>query len=714
MAFVGCGDDASSSGSGAECNGAKCDNAEDDDADGPARRCGELVSDFSGHSRSVEDILSNSDPIAKLILASDAERCPMSVADIVEGLKAGGCSGHGSQFVSERSQLLGAYTDYRSVTQLTCDGKQVFLHYPILGSDVKDIEMTENGPRLGPNVNADRLVSKLDHTFPAIISEDERGVFNYYQSRSEVHRVCTPRGGFLTEDGAFPDDAKECKTTDQCEEGQECIQRPDDLGIVADFRFFGDSMDFVALPNRDKTIEAMAQALPGPVTTEADIDHSLDVERNCAVCHPAGGLTMRELESPWVHWEAGGHFASPQTSDLIDNAKDILGSKKNGLNFEGTVKNANRKFLTSRIDLSLEAIATEASGARTIGTAELLRPLFCTDEFNLLTTGSRPGVDFTSMRFRDIILDKEISPSDSISTSHDKFLARLETQDWRLWGFGVGPFAGALPDVPRETLGTLTFLHRAQIDSEYQSQLVDRGIIDDEFVNDVLKVDFTRAIFSEERCDLIDIVGRVDPLTFLKGGNVSEETPQLLRDAVIAELEKEGGSGAEADFLANLQEEGTSARDAAKAFVDQCKGRPEDEMLNDYIDYVAQVRKRAAHQETAMSHGESSFLMYRFPGTNGFMAPDAMAQAFVHGLRFDPETCTLIDHYPGQQPAVEEPEDPPAPQPDGDNDPGDLSCSVRGCDFTPGAACQCDDGCVAAGDCCEFGGEHDGPAKSCG
>ena len=56
-----------------------------------------------------------------------------------------------------------------------------------------------------------------------------------------------------------------------------------------------------------------------------------------------------------------------------------------------------------------------------------------------------------------------------------------------------------------------------------------------------------------------------------------------------------------------------------------------------------------------------------------------LRKAFEHGLRFDPETCTLINHYPGEAPVVDEPEEPPAPQPDADGDAGDLSCAARGC-----------------------------------
>ena len=157
------------------------------------------------------------------------------------------------------------------------------------------------------------------------------------------------------------------------------------------------------------------------------------------MCHPNGGLTMRELKSPWVHWDFGSaHFTSPTAGELISSAEDIMGRRNSGLSFEGTVDNGNRNFVKARVEQSLKIIAEESEGSRTLGTGELLRPLFCTDEFNILTSGSSPGRDLTSANFRRAVLDERISPSGaSISTSHDAYLAHIEERDWQLWGFGI-------------------------------------------------------------------------------------------------------------------------------------------------------------------------------------------------------------------------------------------------------------------------------------
>lgn len=721
---TGCGDDGSGNGSGANCEGAKCDNANDDPQDGPARSCESLLLDLSGNGLSAKDIQAKTDAIAQTVLSGGDERCPMSVADIVEALRGAGCSTPESTFVSERSQILGAFTDYRSVTELECDGKAVFLHFPIRSPDVKEI-IIEDGkePRLGDKINTERTLATLDRTFPAIMAETESGVFNFYQASAKIDRVCIPRAAFATPDG-LSGDFKACETTAQCDatQGEQCIVNPtagDEVVAAADFRYFGNSMDFVALPDRGKTIEAMANALPGPVTTEADIEHSLDIERNCAVCHPNGGMTMRELESPWIHWEAGGHFSSPSTSPLVDAGREVLGSKGNGLSFEGTVKSANRAWNSTRIEMSMDRIASESEGARTVTLGTMMRPLLCTDEFNIDTSGGSPGRPFNTMDFRGPVLDRDLADfSARIDASPEAFQQRLADQDWRLAGFSVGLFAGILKaagvdEAPRETLGTLTFLHRATIDHDYQAKLVSSGFIDEEMVNDVLSIDITRAAFSEERCGLVDVFDQVDVGQFVSGdGDVVADAPNLMRAELIKVLDGTSNA-AERDLLANLQAEATDAKATVASFMTACNARPAADLQNDYVDYIAQVRKRAAHQATAMANDEASFIHFRFPGMNGFAMPDAMAQSYQEGLRFDVETCELVDHYPGAT-ATEEPEEPEVPLPDGDGGPGELSCETRGCEFTFGAECQCDDACVNEGDCCDFDGtEHDGPAAAC-
>ena len=50
--------------------------------------------------------------------------------------------------------------------------------------------------------------------------------------------------------------------------------------------------------------------------------------RRCAGCHTGGGLIMKELDTPWMHWE--GHENHPGAAELVTANKNLLGRKNTG------------------------------------------------------------------------------------------------------------------------------------------------------------------------------------------------------------------------------------------------------------------------------------------------------------------------------------------------------------------------------------------------
>ena len=72
-----------------------------------------------------------------------------------------------------------------------------------------------------------------------------------------------------------------------------------------------------------------------------------------------------------------------------------------------------------------------------------------------------------------------------------------------------------------------------------------------------------------------------------------------------------------------------------------CDAQPADTMLNNYIAYLSHMRKRAANKAFTDSIGETAFLLLRFPGTNGFIMPEAMGLEFDDSVHLDPKTCDL-------------------------------------------------------------------------
>jgi len=160
---LGCSaDDAGPGEGGSNCEGAKCDEVEDGGEEVGA--CKDVLKDLSGRGLSVDEMMELTDPISRLVLSQDGE-CSLSVAAMAQVLAAE-CDSHRSALVSERSQRLGTFTDYRSVTMFDCAGDDVFLHYPILARELGDKPLSEH----------------LENVEPAVIAQTSSGVFNYYQS----------------------------------------------------------------------------------------------------------------------------------------------------------------------------------------------------------------------------------------------------------------------------------------------------------------------------------------------------------------------------------------------------------------------------------------------------------------------------------------------------------------------------------------------------
>ena len=101
-------------------------------------------------------------------------------------------------------------------------------------------------------------------------------------------------------------------------------------------------------------------------------------ERRCAACHTDGALNMKELHSPWNNWE--GDTNTPGADQAITNLLTSLGvqsvsaanNKFNGIIMESLVEQGNEAYNQKRAEF-----------LKTQGAAAVLKPLFCTLQFNL-------------------------------------------------------------------------------------------------------------------------------------------------------------------------------------------------------------------------------------------------------------------------------------------------------------------------------------------
>ena len=275
-------------------------------------------------------------------------------------------------------------------------------------------------------------------------------------------------------------------------------------------------------------------------------------DRRCAECHTGGGLIMKELDTPWLHWE--GHMNTPGAQELVAAHKD-MGSKTSGAELEGLVKNGNRLWNKTRID--------HVMAGDKVKTADLLKPLFCSVEVNLdngadfesPVAGGPGGSEIRGIPF-DSLLDPQLKGFGNIPITFADYDAVIKAN-----GQNVQGVTGAI-----DTVFDYVFLERSHADNDYVNQLKAAGILDDDLIKDVLMVDFTRHVFSDDRCGLLSLAPEL-----AKEGLKADQ----IRDALISALENESPAAGSpgAVLLANLKDKADAATHGQKvdAFTNACK-----------------------------------------------------------------------------------------------------------------------------------------------
>ncbi len=425
------------------------------------------------------------------------------------------------------------------------------------------------------------------------------------------------------------------------------------------WKFFGSSLDFIS--------EGYDCNNHGTCTPKAA------AKSRCASCHVGGGLVMKELEAPWVNWEAqfGGLpiltvVHTPGVDGFFSKAGSSpdFGRRSQGVAHEITVRAGNDDWVPRRIEF-----------LKTKGLAETLRPLFCTVDFNLLSEGAlNAGASINSVN-GSLFLDPTWNFGPAIGIKSTDYPKQTVKNGQVIIDSRTGaPMRNAKGPVT-DTADVLTYPVRSGLDISYVAALVAKGIVDQDFVNDVLAVDFTRPIFSQTRCDLLQLAPNIE---------AAKMTPDAIRNGFKAALA--GKTGAAATLLAGLNQptdlpiDGATcakgctwrikdcsfappSRDvglpacqkvgancflsesctpdsstlhlgALKKYTDACSARPPAEMLADILTYVSHLRN-VARSIKSQGGGESGQGIIEFSET---LPQDKLKDAEIS---FDPVTCKL-------------------------------------------------------------------------
>jgi hypothetical protein len=206
----------------------------------------------------------------------------------------------------------------------------------------------------------------------------------------------------------------------------------------------------------------------------------------CSGCHMAGGPILKELAAPHNDWSTKARPLS--FGNLRPDAflSDVFRTLKDADELAASVSAGSALLQKSEAFQK----ATSASSLQ-----QQLRPLFCPVELNLESDTVPLEEQKTNVGIPSAFFANPRLAQDTMTmrrADYDAALAATKTKFPEI----------ARPDADH---GWLTPV-KAATDLRAIEELVRRGVIDAEFVSDVLAVDFTNPLFSPGRCNLLRLV----------------------------------------------------------------------------------------------------------------------------------------------------------------------------------------------------------------
>jgi hypothetical protein len=174
-------------------------------------------------------------------------------------------------------------------------------------------------------------------------------------------------------------------------------------------------------------------------------------------------------------------------------------------------------------------------------------------------------------------------------------------------------FAFAYPVVSRE-------------DQTYIDKLKELNVIDDDFVQDVLSIDMTRPLFSQDRCALLDSAPTIAKLTTTTGKAV-KDLPKKIREGFAANLASASAGSPGAQLAASLAvtDDAAAHGKAVTDFFAACSARTKADFMADALKAVSSRRDQVRELP-----------VMEFPAT---LPMDSLK--IGPEKRLDPTTCVL-------------------------------------------------------------------------
>lgn len=350
----------------------------------------------------------------------------------------------------------------------------------------------------------------------------------------------------------------------------------------------------------------------------------------CLQCHINGAPVMKELPFPWNNWHSFHDQADYlksvwQVSNDSRIADSLAGA--DALETEVIIPAIDR-FNGAKIKQSIEGTGEITEGKR------LLRPLFATTEFNLISSREQVGNlhPFSSFSaagpFAPVKIPNSFFLNANLIGENDVFT--------KIQGLGVAEaksfeeFTSVTEDEYRKLVsesnlklggrpGDANFAwfvpEPSQVDNSLVDGLIAQGIVTPEFVAAVMAIDLETPIFSSERAALLEFVPDRFSVEPLNGSNDD------LTQKVIAALERENppSDSSAGQFLELLKSDDplTILRERVIAYQNSTRDkltnpqtRPAE--LKHLFD-LAIARRRAVKDDTTLRSLDEFGLLFPLP-----------------------------------------------------------------------------------------------------
>ena len=303
-------------------------------------------------------------------------------------------------------------------------------------------------------------------------------------------------------------------------------------------------------------------------SVQADLLKPAQRTGTCLQCHINGAPIMKELALPWNNWHS---FSDPadylQSSWSVSSNPRISNALKGAEELEtNVIVSAINRFNTARIEESLARdrsgnLLLDAEGRQQVIDAQrLLRPLFVTTEFNLISdkeqvgslhpfsSFSTPGpfnpVTIPNSFFlnANLIGGNGISQIQGLQIAEGRLfsnIAQVTEDEYRQL---VNDSGVKLGNQPGDSNFAWFVPEPSQIDNDTIDRLLKKGVVTPEFVAAVMAIDLETPILSSAREELLQFVPTQFNFQPLESGTNPLELkrhPDRLTQQVIAALEKE-------------------------------------------------------------------------------------------------------------------------------------------------------------------------------